>query len=426
VIDLLRRIDVPRDVAPLIRHGDEEPAAAAGIVPEAIERIWAAAVGLFKSGMHPCVQLCVRREGRVVLQRSIGWSHGEPTGGDGDGVIATPQTPFCIFSLSKAITATVVHLLDERGVLHVDDRVAEYLPEFARHGKDAITIEHVLSHRAGIPNLPRAALDLDNLDRPEVIRELLFEARPLTRPGRLLAYHAVSGGFVLGEVVRAATGRDIRAVLDAEILEPLGFRWGSYGVRPEDVPAVGRSRVTGPPALPPLSTILDRLLGMPGRRIVETANDPRFLTGIVPAANVVTTADELSRFFELLRCGGTLDGVGVLEPRTVRRMVVERSYRELDLSLGAPLRHSSGFMLGAKVVSLYGPDTDLAFGHLGYTNVLGWADPERALSVGLVTSGKPTAYPELLALRELCRRIGRAAPKLAEPDLGLRRLTARA
>ena len=69
-------------------------------------------------------------------------------------------------------------------------------------------------------------------------------------------------------------------------------------------------------------------------------------------------------------------------------------------------------MLGAKVISLFGPDTDLAFGHLGFTNVLGWADPERALAVGLITSGKPILHPGLPDLWALTREIGRAAPKV--------------
>jgi CubicO group peptidase (beta-lactamase class C family) len=408
VPDLLRRVDVPKDLDVVERRAAEVAPQDAGMTRDGVEKIWSVAKRLFRSGVHPCVQVCVRREGQVVLNRSLGWK--EP------GVIARPDDPFCVFSASKAVTATVVHLLDERGVLHVDDRVAEYLPEFARHGKEAITIEHVLSHRAGVPNLPREALDLDVLHDPERIRQLLFDAKPMARPGKLLAYHAVSGGFLLGEVVRAATGKDIRQVLEEEVLDPLGFRFGSYGVAPEDLPLVGRCEATGPPALPPLSTILTRALGVPVDEIVRLANDPRFLTGIIPAANVVASADELSRFFELLRAGGTLDGVQVLEPRTIRRAVVERSWMDFDLSLGAPIRHSAGFMLGAERVSLFGPDTDLAFGHLGFTNTLGWADPERAVSVGIVTSGKPTFYLELPDLWALGRRIGLEAPKVTPAD----------
>jgi CubicO group peptidase (beta-lactamase class C family) len=114
-----------------------------------------------------------------------------------------------------------------------------------------------------------------------------------------------------------------------------------------------------------------------------------------------------------MRAGGELDGVRVMEPRTIRRATVERAYRQIDLTLGAPMRHSAGFILGADFVSLYGPDTDEAFGHLGFTNILGWADPERELSVGLITSGKPIVHPGLADLWALTWTIGRAAPKVS-------------
>jgi CubicO group peptidase (beta-lactamase class C family) len=413
--DPLRRSRIPRDLSGLTAAGEEAPPLEVGMTPEGVERIWAAAQRLYRSGVHPAVALCVRRHGEVVLDRAIGHARGNGPADPPDApkVPATPETPFVIFSASKAITATVAHLLDERGLIHVDDRVAEYIPEYAAHGKDAITIEHVLSHRAGVPNIPRETIDLERITDREFLLQVLCDAKPRSRPGKLLAYHAVSGGFIIAEIVARVTGKDIRAVLAEEILDPLGFRWGNYGVAPEDVPRVGLSYATGAPVLPPLSTVLLRALGAPVDQITEMSNDPRFLTGIVPAANVVTTAGELSRFFELLRAGGELDGVRVLEPRTIRRATVERAYREIDLTLGAPLRHSSGFMLGASALSLFGPDTESAFGHLGFTNVLGWADPDRALSVGLITSGKPVLHTGLPDLWSLTRRIGVEAPKAA-------------
>jgi CubicO group peptidase (beta-lactamase class C family) len=405
VPDPLRRVRVPRDLEPITGLGSEEPPAG-GMTRDGVERIWGSAEALFRSGMYPALTLCVRHGGRVVLNRSLGWAK------LGDlPVLATPDTPFVIFSAAKAMTATVAHLLDDRGDLHIGDRVCEYIPEYAAHGKSAITIEHVLSHRAGVANLPAEALDLDNIARKDHLLELMCDAKPRTRPGRLLAYHAVSGGFIIAEVVERVTGRPIRQVLQEEILDPLGFRWGNYGVAESDVDAVGLSYPTGPPPLPPVSTILERALGLPADEVTRVSNDPRFLTGVVPAANITTTADELSRFYELLLRGGELDGVRILSDRAIRRATVERAYREFDLTLGAPMRHSAGFMLGADAVSLFGPDTDKAFGHLGFTNVLGWADPERDISVGLITSGKPFLHPGLPQLWALTRRIGKEAPK---------------
>jgi CubicO group peptidase (beta-lactamase class C family) len=407
-------VRIPSDLASVTTIGAEEDPREAGMDAESAARIWRGVEQVYRSGVHPAIALCVRRAGKVVIDRAIGHARGNGPrdGEDAERVLATPETPFVIFSASKAITAMVAHLLDERGQIHIADRVCEYIPEYARHGKESITIEHVLSHRAGIPNVPREMLDLDLIDRPDVILAGMCDAKPTTRPGKALAYHAVSGGFLIGEIVRRVTGDDIRTVLAREILDPLGFRWCNYGVAPSDVPSVALSYATGAPVLPPISIVLERALGSPVDRLTEMSNDPRILTGIIPAANTVTTANELSRFFELLRRGGELDGVRIFEPRTIRRALTEQSYLEFDLTLGFPTRYGLGFMLGAKRLSLYGPDTEHAFGHLGFTNVIGWADPERAVSGALITSGKPVVYPELPQLWGIMRRIGRGAPKV--------------
>ena len=418
--DPLRRIRVPHDLSPVTTRASEEAAVRAlGMTAEGIERIWAGVERLYQSGFYPAIALCVRRKGQVVLDRAIGHARGNGPADreDTPRTPATPETPFVIFSASKVMTTVVTHLLEQRGLLHVGDRVCEYIPEYAINGKEVITIEHLLSHRAGVPNVPADAFDLDRIGEREFLLEMLCAAKPTSRPGKLLSYHAVSGGFIIAEIVRRVTGRDIRAVLGREILKPLGFRWGNYGVRPKDVKHVAASYPTGPPALPPLSTVLQRALGLPADEITSLSNDARFLTGVVPSGNVVTTANELSRFFELLRAGGELDGLRLLEPRTIRRAVSERAFREIDFSLVAPLRHASGFMLGANAFSLFGPDTEEAFGHLGFTNVLGWADPERALSVGLMTSGKPMLHPALGDLWLLTRTIGQEAPKVARTGI---------
>jgi CubicO group peptidase (beta-lactamase class C family) len=420
VSDPLRRIRVPSDLGSVtsrsVEAGDLQ---ALGMTSSGVERIWAGVERLYRSGFYPAIALCVRRRGQVVLDRAIGHARGNGPA-DGEDAVrtpATPQTPFVIFSASKVMTTVVTHLLEERGLLHVGDRVCEYIPEYAAHGKQVITIDQLLSHRAGVPNLPADAFDLDSFSDREFMLQMLCAAKPSSRPGKLLSYHAVSGGFIIAEIVRRVTGRNIRAVLAQEILKPLGFRWGNYGVGARDVGRVALSYPTGPPALPPLSTVLGRALGLPADEVTVRSNDKRFLTGIVPSGNVVTTANEFSRFFELLLSGGELDGVRILQPRTIRRAISERAFREIDFSLLAPLRHASGFMLGAKAVSLFGPDTDEAFGHLGFTNVLGWADPERALSVGLMTSGKPMLHPALGDLWLLTRAIGQEAPKVARTGI---------
>jgi CubicO group peptidase (beta-lactamase class C family) len=415
VPDALRRVRIPRDLESVTTVGSEEDAGAGGMSSEAIERIWSAAVDLYRSGVHPAVQVCVRREGAVVLDRAIGHARGNGPRDrpETEKEIAIAQTPFLIYSGAKAVTAFVVHMLHHRGELDIADRVSDHIPEYGSHGKGDITIAHVLAHRAGVPNLPREALHLDRaLDRDFLVQTLI-DARPFAKPGRFLAYHAVSGGYILGEVVHRVTGRDIRTVLAEEILDPLGFRWTNYGVSAQDVPKVALNYVTGPPTAPPFSQLLSRALGLPLDELVDATNDERFLTAVIPSANVVTTANELSRFYELFRRGGELDGVRVMDAKTVRHALTEQSRLEVDLSLGFPTRFGYGLMLGAQVVSLYGRDTQHAFGHLGFTNMLAWADPERALACAVLTNGKPIVYPELPRFFGLVARITTEAPKVA-------------
>jgi CubicO group peptidase (beta-lactamase class C family) len=408
----LARCRVPRDVAEVRSAGDEVPGREFGISQGRIEGIWDAVEGLYRAGVHPAIQLCIRYRGAVVLQRAIGHAAGNAPqdARDAPKRLATPATPFCIFSASKAITAMVIHKLDEKRMLHLEDRVCEYVPEFGRHGKDRITIRHILAHRAGIPNLPPSAIDLELLRSPSRVVEILSAARPRTRPGRLLAYHAVSGGFVLGEVVRRVTGQEIGTVLEKEIAEPLGFRWMRYGVAPDDVPEVAQNAVTGPPVPPPINRVLRNALGTSLSHVVDLSNDPRFLTGTIPAGNVVTNADELSGFFQCLLDEGQLGGVRVFDPRTVRRATGEQSYWELDLTLGAPLRYGLGFMLGGPV-SAFGWDNPDAFGHVGLSNIVAWADPQRHISVALVNSGKPIVTAHMVRLVQLLVGIARAFPK---------------
>lgn len=404
---------VPRDLgAVTVRAGDERPSRAVGLPQEPIEEIWSAVEALYRTGLFPAVQLCVQRDGERVLHRAIG--HARGNGPDdpphADRVPIRLDTPFVLYSASKAITAMVIHKLDERRMLHLEDRVADWIPEFAGDHRQWITLRHVLSHKAGLPNLPPEAMDPEILDRPERVIEILCQQKPTFRPGRTLAYHAITGGFLLGEVVRRATGSDIREVLRKEIAQPLGCRWLGYGVRARDIDRLARDEVTGLPVLPPVSWLVQRALGTSLAGAVRLAREPSFLTGIVPAANAVANAEELCTFYQCLLDEGRFGDARLFEPRTVRHATVEQSYGELDLTLAVPVRYGLGFVLGGDMVSPFGMDTRHAFGHLGFTNILTWADPDRALSVALLSSGKTFLSLDTIRFVNVIRAIGRAFP----------------
>ena len=405
------RICVAADLDAVTEIGAEDH----GEIPTAaVENIWAAARHWYQAGTQPAIQLCLRHNGRVVLNRAIGhaWGNGPTDPPDAELIPVSTQTPFCVYSAAKAITTTVVHMLVERGAFSLDDRVCAYLPNYTSHGKHRTTIRHVLTHSAGVPfaNGPRP--DLKRMNDSEYAREKLGELKPVHRPGLVHIYHGVTWGPIIREIVSAATGRNIREILDTEILRPLGFRWTNYGVAEADVPLVAPSHVTGAPLPAPIAAALRLALGGSMQQIIPFSNTPMFLTSVVPASSTVSTADELSRFAEILRRGGELDGVQVMRPESLRSAVTEARRLRPDVATGLqPIRWGTGYMLGSTRFGPFGRNAPAAFGHTGLTNVVIWADPRRRLAAGLISSGKPGPHREARRFGALLDRINVEIPQ---------------
>lgn len=405
------RIRVPSDLDAVTTIGPED---AGGLDPAAIDQIWEAARHWYRAGMQPAIQLCLRHNGTVVLNRAIGhaWGNGPDDPADADRVPVSTNTPFCVYSAAKAISTTVVHMLVERGAFSLDDRVCDYLPSYTGHGKERTTIRHVMTHSAGVPFATGPRADVRRVNDSDYTRARLSEFKPIHRPGLVHIYHGVTWGPLIREIVSAATGRNIREILATEILDPLGFRWTNYGVAEADVPLVAPSYVTGKPLPAPIAAALRTALGGTMTQIIPFSNTPVFLTSVVPSSSTVSTADELSRFAEILRRGGELDGVRVIRPDTLAAAV--RPCRRLrpDVATGlAPIRWGTGFMLGSKRFGPFGADAAAAFGHTGLTNVAIWADPARGLAAGLISSGKPGRHPEAGRFTALLNQITTQIPR---------------
>jgi len=381
-----------------------------------VERIWDAARHWYAAGMHPAIQVCLRRNGKVILDRAIGhgWGNGPDDPVDAEQIPVRTSTPFCVYSTAKAITTTVTHMLVERGNFSLEDRVCDYLPNYTSHGKDRTTIRHVVTHSAGIPFATGPKPDLKRMDDSEYARDMLGKMKPVYRPGLVHIYHGVTWGPLMREIISAATGRSIRDILAEQILDPLGFRWTNYGVAAQDVPLVAPSHVTGKPLPAPIAKAFKTAVGGTPQQIIPFSNTPQFLTGVVPSSNTVSNAHELSRFAEILRRGGELDGVRVLSPETLREATREARRLRPDLATGlAPMRWGTGYMLGSKRFGPFGRDADGAFGHTGLTDIAMWADPQRALSVAVVSSGKPSGHPEAKRYPALLNAINAEIPRVA-------------
>lgn len=392
-----RRVSVPADLEPITDRGAEH-----GDVADAI---WSLVEPLYRSGMHPGIQVCIRHRGEVVVDRAIGHARGNLPGRRFDRTVAVPMgvdTPMNLFSAAKSITAMTMHKLEEQQALSLDDRVADHVPGFERHGKGGIRIRDVLSHRAGIPRLPAEAFDLDLLTDHDALERLLCDLRPSGEPGSGPAYHAVTGGFVMEAVSRRATGRSLREVLATEIKEPLGLGWLDFGVSPADAARVAHNVETGFPLGPAIGSFMKRAVGEAWSPLLRMSNDDRFLTGVIPSGNVIATARDISAFYQCLLDGGELDGTRVFDAATVARAILpEHDGIGIDRMIGLPMRYSTGFMLGSESVSLFGWNHPRAFGHVGLSNLFTWADPERELVVALLTTGKPVLGTHMVALVRL-------------------------
>jgi CubicO group peptidase (beta-lactamase class C family) len=405
------RITVPADLDSVTTVGAEDHTQ---IDPAAVERIWSAVRHWYVAGLHPAIQLCLRHRGRVVLNRAIGhgWGNAPEDPPDAQKVLVTPDTPFCVYSAAKAVTTTVVHMLVERGALSLDARVCDYLPNYTSHGKDRTTVRHVMTHSAGVPIYTGPRVDLKRMDDSDYTREMLGGLRPLHRPGLMHIYHGLTWGPLVREIVSAATGRNIRDILATEILDPLGFRWTNYGVEPQDVSQVAPSHATGVPLPAPMQKVFELATGGPLHKIIPFSNSPRYLTSVLPSSNTVSTAAELSRFAELLRRGGELDGTRVMRPETLYAATRECRRLRPDVAVGLmPLRWGTGYALGSKRFGPFGKDAPAAFGNLGLTNIAVWADPERSLAAGLVSSGKPGRHREADRYPALLNRITAEIPR---------------
>ncbi|WP_227998925.1 beta-lactamase family protein [Nocardia australiensis] len=380
-------VTIAEDLDAVTTLGHEDDPSDAGLTRGDVERLWGSVRDWYRMGTTPAIQTCLRRNGKIVLNRTIGHGWGNAPGDQPDAVkvLATPQTPFCGFSTAKGVATTVLFMLIEQGAFDLNDPVCQYIPEFAANGKETISIGDVLSHSAGVPFMTPPYRGFEVVVDEELAVRALTDLVPSWRPGRFRVYHALTSGLIQRLLVRRATGAPMREHLSKQVLEPLGFRWTNFGVDPADVDKVVPSVKTGPPPSR-LSMFLARkaLGGRIDGSVSKSANES-FLTAELPSGNLVTTAYELSRFYEILARGGELDGIRIIEPDTLRR-AVQPANRIPGLA-GRVSR--GGFELGGQR-SKFGRNTQSHFGRSGLTTQYGWADPARGLSGAILTSGKAT------------------------------------
>jgi CubicO group peptidase (beta-lactamase class C family) len=336
---------------------------------------------------------------------------------DNEGNPWLERTTSVSFSTTKGIAATALHIAADRGLLRYDDPVSVYWPEFAQRGKSAVTVRHVLNHSAGLYdafNVIERAEDLFDWDKTVTA----LAGAPLAHaPGRYHAYHALTYGFLVGEIVRRVTNEPFSAFIEREIARPLGLRdfhvgapepalaWAAHtfqrvphhgGTRSvEQVRAMRQRRER---RVRTLARVL-RVFGVPMK--VERMHDafatrgigkwdfasPEVLRACIPSVNGLFAARDLARMYAALAAGGSLNGTRLMSSETLRQATWVHT-RKPDGVLVAPM----GWRLGYHAVFSSRGVVRGAFGHFGYNGSGAWASPLHNASLGYVVnagSGTP-------------------------------------
>jgi CubicO group peptidase (beta-lactamase class C family) len=316
-------------------------------------------------------------------------------GGVADAASGRPYTEDSlqlVFSTTKGATAMCANLLVERGLLDVDAPVVEYWPEFGQAGKESMPVRMLLNHQAGLYTVDKAPPFAETIKWDPIIEALAAQA-PYWEPGTQHGYHALTYGWLVGEVIRRVSGKPIGEFFAAEFAQPLGidFWIGLPKFEHERVAPLVEAEPPTDPAARALAeqftgpdTILGKALSCSGALASPDGdasfNRPELWSAEIPAANGITNARSLSRLYASL-IGDGVDGIRLLKPETIAAATtVQDEYNDTVL-MGMPTRFGLGFMLPSSFQGFGGPR---GFGHPGAGGSVGFADPDAGVAFGYV------------------------------------------
>jgi CubicO group peptidase (beta-lactamase class C family) len=327
---------------------------------------------LVASGTERGLQVAVYRHGEPVVDAVAGVA--DPA----TGRPVTPDTPFFCYSIGKGVASTVVHVLAERGVLDYDARIAELWPEFGAHGKGRVTVRHALSQSAGVPGLPPGLTVEDLCDWDEMCA-IVADAEPWWEPGTKIGYHALTWGYIVGEIIRRATGKPISQVLREEVAGPLGVADELFFA----VPASEQGRMA---RLEDAASNEDMFGELPEDSPIlrlgpdvtaEHANRADVRSADIPAGGTVT-ARAVARVYAALL--GEVDGVRLISPQRLRDVSAVAMSGE-DQIFGFPTAWGLGYSIGQFLSNA--PQTRHVFGVGGIGGSHAYADTETGTTFAL-------------------------------------------
>jgi CubicO group peptidase (beta-lactamase class C family) len=316
-------------------------------------------------GLLPSVQVAVARHGRLVAFETYG--------------AATNDSRYILQSVGRTVVAAVVWKLLGDGLLKLDERVADVIPEFATNGKDTVTVEHVLTHSAGFPFAPMGYPKmLDRSDRLAAFGRWRLD----WEPGSQFQFHLTSAAWVIAELVERRTGITFAEYLRTAVVEPLGL--GFILPLPVDqfetvlAPPIATDRISDDQQVDPWGPWY-------------LAN-PEVLAGGEPSHSIVASAADVAQLFQALFHSGLWDAATVADAIRIRRSQAppgEQIYGGSDEVANVGLFCMvSGTNGGSYTPRTGSPDT---FGHTGAPCQLGFMDPQTGTSFAYLTNGYPLA-----------------------------------
>ncbi|MEV0379313.1 serine hydrolase domain-containing protein [Nonomuraea sp. NPDC050643] len=360
------------------------------------KQVQEAADRLVESGAERGLQVAVYRDGVQIVDVVAGVADPEA------GRPVTPDTPFYNFSIGKGATATVAHVLAERGLFGYDTPVAELWPEFARHGKQGVTVRHVLSHTAGVPGVPLDTTPEDVCDWGRMVAAL-EDAELWWEPGTKVGYHAYTFGFLVGEIVRRATGKPISQVLKEDVAGPLGVADELYFGMPEreharlarleDAP-MDMSAFGEMPADLPMFKAGPMTL-MPG---ADLGSRPDYLSADIPAGGK-TSARAIARMYAALL--GEVDGTRLISAERLREVTAVVS-SGIDEVFGMPSAWGLGYGIGGPASTAEASPT--VFGVPGAGGSAAWADTATGTAFALTKNRLTNDFNAAALLGDLVSR----------------------
>lgn len=344
------------------------------LVKAAIDRV------IFERG-ELGVQVAAYRDGKLMIDTWGGIA--DPAGTPVDG-----QTLFNVFSATKAVAATAIHLQAEKGLIDYDAPIARYWPEFAANGKTGATVRHALTHRTGVPHMPEGTTPEMMCDWDGMC-EKIAALPPIFPVGGDPAYHSITFGWILGEIVRRTDPkhRSFPDYIREELCDPLSIDDLWVGIPDEVEPRIAKLRNdnAGDP-LPPADSSFIRSVPYSVQLIPEVFEQPAVRRASIPAVGGIFTARSSARFWGVLANGGELDGRRLLSADRVAAFNRPRPNNHTPdpvyFGMAMPLSEA-GFWLGAALSPIAAVKNEGAICCPGAGGSIGWADLDRRISVAI-------------------------------------------